>query len=97
MRLPGAVALLAQTAMGAAVHSDAAVAGVALEAPPVVIPLEALPVAVPLEVLQAAAFQAALVEGAATGVAEAVDHIGTARLKRGLFGPLFLFQGDGKI
>jgi len=60
VRLPGAVALLAQTAMGAAVHSDAAEVGVALEVSPVVIPLEALPVA---------ASQVAMV-----GVAEAVDQ-----------------------
>ena len=81
VRLPGAVALLAQTAMGAAVHSDAAAVGVALEVPPVV---------VPSEVLQAAAFQAAVVGVVATGVAEAVDHIGTAKLRRGPFGPLLL-------
>ena len=60
VRLPGAVALLAQTAMGEAVHSDAAEVGVALEVSPVVIPLEALPVA---------ASQVAMV-----GVAEAVDQ-----------------------
>jgi hypothetical protein len=46
--------------MGAAVHSDAAEVGVALEVSPVVIPLEALPVA---------ASQVAMV-----GVAEAVDQ-----------------------
>jgi hypothetical protein len=39
----------------------------------VAVPLEVLPVVVPLEVLQAAASQAAVVEGAAMGVAEAVD------------------------
>ena len=82
---PGAVALLAQTAMGATVHSDAAAVGIGLEALPAVTHLEASPVAVPLEILQAA-----VVGVVATGVAEAVDHIGTAKLRRGPFGPLLL-------
>ena len=73
MHLPGAVALLAQTATGAAVRSDAAVAGVVLEVSPAAIRPEASPVVVPLEVLQTAAFQAAVVGEAATGVAEVVD------------------------
>jgi hypothetical protein len=50
--------------MGAAVHSDAAAVGVGLEA---------FPVVVPLEVLQAAALQAAVVEGVVTEAAEAAD------------------------
>jgi len=62
--LPAAVALLAQIAMGAAVRSEAAVAGVAREASPAAIRPEVSPVVIPLEVLQ----------GAAMGVAEAVDR-----------------------
>jgi hypothetical protein len=57
--LPAVVILLAETVMGAAVRSDAAVVEVALEVSPVVIPLEAFP---------AAASQVAMV-----GVAEAAD------------------------
>ncbi len=58
VHLPGAVALLAQTAMGAAVHLDAAQAGVVPEdfpavappgASPAAIHPEALPVVIPLE------------------------------------------------
>jgi len=69
--LPEVVALLAQTAMGATVLSDAAMAGAAREASPAAVRPEVSPVVVPLGVLQAAASQAAVVEGA--GVVEAAD------------------------
>jgi len=59
--------------MGAAVHSEAAVAGVAREASPAAIRPEVSPVVAPLGAFPVAAFQAAVVEGAAMAVAEAVD------------------------
>jgi hypothetical protein len=79
VHLPGAVALLAQTAMGAAVRSDAAAEGVALEASPAAIrpevfpavtPLEASQVVIPLEAFPVAVSRVAMV----VGVAEAVDE-----------------------
>lgn len=82
VRLPGAVALLAQTAMGAAVHSDAAVAGAVREASPEV-PM-VVDLGAPTE--EVAAFQVATV-----AVAEAVNKIATVKPRRGSSDPLLLF------
>jgi hypothetical protein len=60
---------LAQIAMGAVVHSDAAVAGVAMEASPAAIRPEVSPLVTPLEAFPVAVSQAAMAE-----VAEAVDN-----------------------
>ena len=65
-----AVALLAQTAMGAAVRSDAAAEGAALEASPAAIRPEVFPAVAPLEVSPVAVSRVAMV----VGVAEAADE-----------------------
>jgi hypothetical protein len=69
VHLPGAVALLAQTAMGAAVRLDVAAEGAALEASPAAIRPEVLPAVTHLEVSPVAVSRVAMV----VGVAEAVD------------------------
>jgi hypothetical protein len=78
VHLPGAVAPLAQTAMEAAVPSDAVAVGVDLEAFPAVIRQEVFPVVTPLGaplvVIPPEAFPAVVSQGAMVGVAEAVDQ-----------------------
>ena len=72
--LPGAVALLAQTAMGAAVRSDAAAEGVALEASLAAIRPEVFPAVAPLGASPVAVSQVATVgEAVMVEGAEAVD------------------------
>ena len=93
VHLPAAAVPLAQTAMGAAVRSGAAAAGVALQASPAAIRPEASPVVIPLEAFPVAVSRVAMV----AEVAEAADKIGTAKLRRGSFDPLFLSQGYGQI
>jgi hypothetical protein len=65
-----AVALLAQTAMGAAVRSGAAAEGAALEASPAAIRPEVFPAVAPLGAFPVAVPRVAMV----VGVAEAVDE-----------------------
>jgi hypothetical protein len=65
-----AVALPAQTAMGAAVRSNAAAEGAALEASPAAIRPEVFQAVTPLEAFPVAVSRAAMV----VGVAEAVDE-----------------------
>jgi hypothetical protein len=65
-----AVALLAQTAMGAAVRLDAAAEGAALEASPAAIRPEVFPAVAPLGAFPVAVPRVAMV----VGVAEAVDE-----------------------
>ena len=80
VHLPGAVAPLAQTAMEAAVPSDAVAVGVGLEALPAVIHLEVSPVVILLGVSRVAM---------AVGVAEAVNQL-LSQTKRGSSDPFFL-------
>jgi hypothetical protein len=88
--LPEVAAFLAKTAMGAAVHSDAAVVGLARGASPVVVS----PVAVRLEACPVVALAAAVAGfqvAVVVGAAEAANGIETVKLRRGSLDPLFLF------
>ena len=82
--LPAVAVPLAQTAMGAAVRSDAAAAGVAPEASPAAIRPEVFQAVTPLEAFPVAVSRVAMV----VGVAEAVDNT-VNQPKRGSSDPLF--------
>ncbi len=87
-RLPEVAAFLAQTVMGAAVHSGAAV-GVARGASPVVASLAAIRLEASPGVALAEA-EASLV-AVVVGVAEVVDKIGTVKPRRGSIDPLLFY------
>ena len=89
-QLLAAAVPLAQTAMGAAVHSDAAAAGVVLEASPAAIRPEVFPAVTPLEAFPVVVSRVAMV----VGVAEAVDESQLINPKEDQGILFFLKNGD---